>query len=220
MATDVGDHYRLDATYSIRMPPAFDPLEPRVCRVISRVPLGAVCVLVMGFYAWTARTNVRQMYGISDPADAHYNQLVEGFRSGQLNLKREVPPGLTKLADPYDPATTISYYLIGKQLHDITYYRGKLYLYFGVTPALVLFWPYVALTGHYLFHKEAVAIFCAVGFLSGVTLLGALRRRYFPEVSGIVMAACALALGLTTCVPAMLQRPDIWEVPISCAYAM
>jgi tetratricopeptide (TPR) repeat protein len=186
----------------------------------GRVPLYAVCLLVLGFYAWCARPEVSQIAvgKAGNPANAYYNLLVQGFRSGQLNLKKEVPPGLAKLADPYDPVANASYRDAG--LHDTSYYKGKLYLYFGVTPALVLFWPYAALTGHYLFHKEAVAIFCAVGFLSGVTLLGALRRRYFPEVSGIVMAACALALGLTTCVPAMLQRPDIWEVPISCAYAM
>jgi hypothetical protein len=201
------------------MPPAFDFQETRLGRVISRVLLGAVCVLVLGFYAWSARPGVRQMYGINHPADAYYNQLVQGFRSGQLNLKREVPPGLTKLADPYDPVANASY-REQNQLHDVSYYKGKLYLYFGVTPALVLFWPYAVLTGHYLFHRQAVAIFCAVGFLASVALLGQLRRRYFPEVSELVVAAGALALGLTTCVPMMLQRPDVWEVPIGCAYAM
>ncbi|HSY53878.1 MAG TPA: hypothetical protein VK785_05490, partial [Opitutaceae bacterium] len=195
------------------MPQSFDPPVTRVYRIISRILLGTVCLLVVGFYAWTARPEVRQMYGISDPADAYYNQLVQGFRSGQLNLKREVPPALIKLANPYDPAANLSY-REGNQFHDTSYYKGKLYLYFGITPALVLFWPYAALTGHYLFHKQAVAIFCAMGFLASVALLCALRRRYFPEVGGGVMAACALALGLATCVPVMLQRPDVYEVPI------
>jgi tetratricopeptide (TPR) repeat protein len=188
--------------------------------------LGFVCILVLGFYAWTARPEVPQWaVGKPDnptacnPANAYYNLLVDGFRSGQLNLKREVPPGLRKLADPYDPVANFSYQT-RDGLHDTSYYKGKLYLYFGITPALVLFWPYVALTGHYLFHKEAVAIFCAVGFLVSVALLCALRRRYFPGVGRWVVAACALALGLANCVPVMLQRPDLYEVPISCAYAM
>jgi len=153
-----------------------------------------------------------------DPDEAYYNLLVEGFRSGQLNLKKDVPLGLVKLADPYDPVANAPYRDNG--LQDISYYKGKLYLYFGVTPALVFFWPYAMLTGHYLFHKQAVAIFCAIGFLASVALMCALRRRYFPEVDGMVVAASALALGLATCVPAMLQRPDVYEVPISCAYAM
>ncbi|HSY53879.1 MAG TPA: hypothetical protein VK785_05495 [Opitutaceae bacterium] len=201
------------------MPQSVDLLGTRVYRVISRILLGTVCVLVVGFYAWTARREVRQMYNISDPADAYYNQLVQGFRSGQLNLKRDVPLGLTKLADPYDPVTNVPYRK-GGRLDDASYYKGKLYLYFGVTPVVVLFWPYVVLTGHYLFHKQAVAIFCSVGFLASVALLCALRQRYFPEVGIAVLAACALALGLANCVPVMLQHSDVWEVPISCAYAM
>jgi hypothetical protein len=214
-----GDGHRLSATYSIRMPQTSDSRETRVGRAVPRVLLGVVCVLVLAFYAWSARPQVRQMYGISNPADAYYNQLVQGFRGGQLNLKREAPPGLAKLAYPYDPAANVSY-REQDQLHDVSYYKGKLYLYFGVTPALVLFWPYAMLTGHYLFHKQAVAIFCAMGFLLSVAMLCALRRRYFPEVSEAVVSVCALALGMTTSVPMMLQRPDVWEVPISCAYAM
>ncbi|HSY53880.1 MAG TPA: tetratricopeptide repeat protein [Opitutaceae bacterium] len=208
------------------MSKAFNPQGARVCRVIPRVLLGAVCVPVLGFYAWTARPEVRQM-GIwtasnpaaYDPARADYNLLVDGFRSGQLNLKRSAPFGLTKLADPTDPVANASYRM-ESGLHDTSYYKGKLYLYFGVTPALVLFWPYVALSGHYLFHKEAVAFFCSVGFLVSVVLVCAIWRRYFPEVGGWVVATCALALGLADCVPVMLQQPDVWQVAVSCAYAM
>ena len=105
-------------------------------------------------------------------------------------------------------------------MHDLSYYKGKLYLYFGVTPALILFWPFVALTGHYLFHRQAVTIFCAIGFLASVGLLRALWRRYFAEVSVGVVAACALALGLATGVPVLLSRSDVYEVAISCGYML
>jgi len=152
--------------------------------------------------------------------DAYYNLLVQGFRVGQLSLKKEVPPGLAQLADPYDPAANAPYRTGPYRLHDLSYYQGRLYLYFGVTPALILFWPYVALTGHYLFHRETVAIFCSIGFLAGVGLLGALWRRYFADVSVSVVAAGALALGLATGVPLLLSRSDVYEVPISCGYML
>jgi hypothetical protein len=103
---------------------------------------------------------------------------------------------------------------------DMSYYKGRLYLYFGVTPALILFWPFTALTGHYLFHRQAVVIFCAIGFLASVGLLRALWQRYFAEVSVWVVAACALALGLATGVPMLLSRSDVWEVPVSCGYML
>jgi hypothetical protein len=218
----------LSAIHHSNLAQNFDTLKIRVHRFIPSALLGTVCAITLGFYAWTARPGVPQSAmglwissgatATNDPADAYYNLLVQGFRNGQLNLKKEISPGLTKLADPYDPVANISYRENG--LHDISYYKNKLYLYFGVTPAVVLFWPYAVLTGHYLYHKQAVAIFCSTGFLVSVALLCAFRRRYFPEVGGVVVAACALALGLATCVPVMLQRPEVYEVPISCAYAM
>ena len=100
------------------------------------------------------------------------------------------------------------------------YYKGKLYLYYGITPALVLFWPYAALTGHYLLHKDATVIFCSVGFLAGVWLLWSLRRRYFAEVGIGVVVAGALALGLGMGTPLLLVPCDFYEVAISCGYAL
>jgi tetratricopeptide (TPR) repeat protein len=83
-----------------------------------------------------------------------------------------------------------------------------------------LFWPFVALTGHYLSDRQAVTIFCAIGILASVGLLRALWRRYFAEVSVGVVVVCALALGLATGVPAMLPRSEVHEVATSCGYML
>jgi tetratricopeptide (TPR) repeat protein len=155
-----------------------------------------------------------------DAADTYYNLLVRGFRAGQLSLKKEAPTGLAQLADPYDPTANAPYRTAPYRLHDLSYYKGRLYLYFGVTPALILFWPFVAITGQYLFHRQAVVIFSAMGFLASVGLLRALWRRHFPEVSVWVVAACALAFGLATGVPMLLGRCEAYEVAISCGYML
>ena len=181
--------------------------------------LAAVCALVIGIYAYMAQPGVWESLS-QNAADAYYNLLVQGFRAGQLSLKKELPPGLAQLADPYDPANTVLYQSPSYQLLDLSYYNGRLYLYFGVTPALILFWPFVALTGHYLFQSQAVTIFSAIGFLASVGLLRALWRRYFAEVSVWVVVACTLALGLATGVPVLLSRSDVNEVAISCGYML
>jgi tetratricopeptide (TPR) repeat protein len=181
--------------------------------------LAAVCALVIGLYAFMAQSGPVELM-TSNAADTYYNLLVQGFRAGQLSLKKEVPPGLTKLADPYDPAANILYSGRPYRLLDLSYYKERLYLYFGVTPALILFWPFAVLTGRYLFHAQAVAIFCMIGFLVGAGLVRALWRRYFDEVNVVVVAACVLALGLTTGVPVLLSRSDVYEVPISCGYML
>ena len=181
--------------------------------------LGAVCALVIGLLGWMAGEHGAE-FASPPAAEEHYNLLVDGFRAGQLSLKREIPAGLAQLPDPYDPAANQPYRSPPIGLHDASYYHGRLYLYFGPTPAFVLFWPWVALTGHYLPERAAVVIFCALGFLAAAGLLRALWRRYFPEVSVGAVAAGCLALGLATAVPVMLQRPSFYEVPISCAYAL
>jgi tetratricopeptide (TPR) repeat protein len=176
--------------------------------------LAAASAAVVGVYAYTAHSGFLASASLN-AADTCYNLLVQGFRVGQLNLKKDVPPGLAQLADPYDRTANTQYAVL-----DLSYYKGKLYLYFGVTPAVVLFWPYVALTGHYLSQKDAALIFCVIGFLASVGLLCALWRRYFAEASIGVVAACVLALGLATGVPVILSRCDVYEVAISCGYAL
>ena len=181
--------------------------------------LAVVCALVLGVYAYMMQSGLLELLSPS-AADTYYNLLIRGFRAGQLSLQKEVPPGLAQLPDPYDSVANVRYRLMPYRLHDLSYYKGRLYLYFGVTPALILFWPFAALTGHYLFHRQAVAIFCAIGFLASVGLLHALWRRYFAEVSVGVVVACALALGLTTGTPNLLSWSDVYEVPISCGYML
>jgi tetratricopeptide (TPR) repeat protein len=176
--------------------------------------VAAVCVLVGGVYAYIAHSGLLVSTSLN-AADTYYNLLVRGFRAGHLSLEKEVPPGLAQLADPYKRMASTPYGVL-----DLSYYKGKFYLYFGVTPAVVLFWPYAALTGHYLSQKDAEVIFCLVGFLASVGLLCALWRRYFAEVSAAVVAAGALALGLATFTPVLLARCDVYEVSISCGYAM
>jgi tetratricopeptide (TPR) repeat protein len=182
--------------------------------------LAVVCALIIGVYEWSAKSGVVELWG-GQAANSYYNLLVQGLSAGQLNLQREVPPGFAQLADPYDPAANRNYLKTdGYPLLDLSYYQGKLYLYFGATPALLLFWPYTALTGDYLLHKDAVIIFCAVGFLASVGLLYALWRRYFATVNfGVVMAG-TIALGLVPFIPAILPQSDVYEVAISCGYAL
>ena len=69
----------------------------------QRALLTTVCVVVVCGYAYAARLSYTVTWSLN-PADEFYNLLVQGFRAGQLNLKKEVPPKLAQLADPYNPA--------------------------------------------------------------------------------------------------------------------
>src|SRR5262249_29697943 len=132
--------------------------------------LGVLCASLIGVYAWNARSGCWELAG-GPPANSYYNLLAQGLRAGQLHIRRQAPPGLSELADPYDPEANVAYLMSdGQPLYDISYYKGKLHLYFGVMPAVALFWPWHELTGRYFLHKDAVVILCAVGFLAGAGL--------------------------------------------------
>ena len=85
---------------------------------------------------------------------------------------------------------------------------------------MILFWPFTALSGECLLHRQAVAIFCAIGFLTSVGLLRAMWQRYFARVSGWVVGACIVALGFATGAPLLLSQADVYEVAISCGYML
>lgn len=171
----------------------------------------ASCAVVW-LYFWIARPAISQLLGNHSAQTAYYNRLVDGFRSGHLYLAGDPAPEMAKLKNPYDPIENGPY-----RLHDATYYKGKYYLYFGPTPALVLFWPYVAITGEYLWHRQAVAIFGSAAFLISVGLLCAIRRRYFPRAGAWAMFFAVIGLGFANTIPIVLRRPDVWEVPITCS---
>lgn len=160
---------------------------------LRRYMFFVVCVAVVGMLIMGAEPGVSVLKN-SDAKICYYNLLVQGFQAGQLNLKKEVPPGLAQLANPYDPAENAPYMA---DVGDMSYYKGALYLYYGVAPALVLYWPYVAITGHYLQDASAGLIFCSLGFLVGAVLLYAIWRRYFPRVNMWAAMAGILIFGLT-----------------------
>jgi hypothetical protein len=177
--------------------------------------VGAMLALiaVAMLYAWIAAP-ARSQLGPLRAKDAYYNQLADGFLRGQLHLAREVPAGLATLADPYDPYQNGPY-----RIHDASYYDGKLHLYFGASPTLVLFIPYRLLTGEYLWHRQAVAVFAVLMVIGYAWIVLYWRRRLLPESGPIVTGMLVLGAGLGGLVPVMLRRPDVWEVPIACAAA-
>ena len=178
----------------------------------ERIFIAAIVGLTIWFYTWTVRPEpAGELIGPENRG--YYNLLTRGFLRGQLALDTPVDPVLATLKNPYDPAERG-----GHGLHDASYYKGKFYLYFGVTPALVLFVPFRLLTGVFIDESLASLIFASGGLIAMVGLLRALRRRYFPTASAAVFLGAVSALGLANMMPALLRRASIWEVPITGAH--
>jgi tetratricopeptide (TPR) repeat protein len=157
--------------------------------------------------------------GNPEPREAAYNLLSRGLLSGHLHVDKEVPPGLARLANPYDPAANKAYRVDPRyRLEDFSYYQGRLYLYFGAAPALLLFIPWHLVTGAWLPHWLAVVILCSGGLLINLSLVRSVKARVFPGSEPWMTAVAALILGLGSYAPILLSRADMWEIPIAFNY--
>jgi len=176
----------------------------------------AVVVLVAAgwFYLWTA-TSAGSPYSTKLQQDDLYSRLADGFLAGQLSLIEKPNPALAELDDPWDPAKNAGL----SAFHDVSYYHGKYYLYFGPAPAVLLLAPWKLLTGTYLGENVASAVFSLLGVAASMGLVLAIRRRYFPGLGGWVGGLCLAVLPLGNLAPLLLRRPVYYELAISSAYA-
>ena len=173
-----------------------------------------VIVLVVAFYFWTTMSN-----GIdpSAPSKYFYPLLARAFVEGHLYLDVPPSPKLLALQDPYDPQQSgVLRYAMG----DATLYHGKYYLYFGPTPAILLFAPYLVFTDCDFPQKIAVPIFCSIGFVISAQLFLMILRDHFFGVPVWLKLTCVLSLGMANLIPFLQRTPDVYETAIACAYGL
>ena len=184
----------------------------------ERLALGGVAVIaacIAGFYLLVG-TTVQRPFAFKKADSNYYPLLVDGFRAGHLGLAADPPAGLAKLSNPYDPAQREQAGLV--DMHDVSYFHGRYYLYFGVAPAVTLFWPFRAFTGVHFSQELATILFCIGGYFCSLGLFLGFRRRYFPDTAPGWIWLGALMIGTGNLCPAMLARNSVWEVPIAAAY--
>jgi hypothetical protein len=142
-----------------------------------------------------------------------YGYLTEALLSGQLHFQVEPDPRLLQLTDPYAGNQGIP------RLHDATLFHGRYYIYFGVTPVAVLFAPWKLLAGSYLRDGTAIVLFAFAGFVAATGLWVCGARRYFPGLAPAWLALGIVMLGFGNYSFFLIQTPDVYQVPIACAYA-
>lgn len=182
-----------------------------------------LCAFTLGVYALIG-LNQRSEFGDAPAEGAYYNLLAAGFRAGQLHLPVEPPAGLLALRDPLDPAANAPFrgaiYTGSGRLHDLSLFEGRLHLYFGPSPALLLFGPFSWITGRFLSHAAAAVLLAATAFLAATALLRAIRTEWFPQASTTTLASGVIALGIGNGAPLVLCRAEIWEVAILCGHLL
>ena len=177
----------------------------------GRLP-GLLFVAIASIYFATAWVGgpARNWHG---QTSEYYGLLTDAFLAGQTNLLVRPSAELLALPDPYDPAANARL-----RLHDASLFRGKYYLYFGPTPAVVLFLPYKVLTGSQIPSRIAVALFCTCGFACSCALFFLLAKREKWDCPQWFASAAVLSLGAVPPVAVLLTRPSFYEVAIGAGY--
>jgi len=187
------------------------------------IGFGIAILLLLAFYGWTAHPTIGPLYNKlylppGAPAD-YYNALARAFLAGKTSLFIEPRPELLALDDPYDPIKNHQRDAQGfYALHDASLYKGKYYVYFGVTPAVMVFTPFLFVTGEYLPPSVAATLLALGGLVFTALLLNLLADRFFPSLGNGARFALIITLGCCNCVPYLLRSPMFYEIAILSAY--
>jgi hypothetical protein len=170
----------------------------------------AACIVLIVWMGlgWDRATS-RDTYTGSKPD--YYSLLVHGFAKGHLYMDVVADPR----RESKDPAVRAK----ADYLLDGSYFKGRYYLYFGVTPAALFLFPYSRVTGGDLDPRVLVVLFAVAGFLFtlGVVRMAARDLRW--RTGGFYQVTAAACLAFATAVPSLLARSMFYEVAIAGGYA-
>lgn len=145
-----------------------------------------------------------------------YNTLVDAWEAGQMNLLFEPPEGISSVGDMWNHK---DHHVLRRRFWDIVLYEGKFYLYFGVTPALLLYAPARLLGLGCVNDAFATAIFCSVALMAMLALLRRILHAFEISPPLWMLGFALISLGFGTTVPFLLRTCAVYQVSISCGYA-
>ncbi|MCR5502608.1 MAG: hypothetical protein K6F53_06345 [Lachnospiraceae bacterium] len=188
--------------------------ETELCRFDRRQRLiaGATVLLLILFTYFLTSSHVL-FEETARPHHQQYKELAHALKEGQVALPGEASEGLLKAENPYDTiflqANGIDYRA------DYAYYKGRYYVYFGIVPEILVYYPYYLLTGKDFPNHAAVFLFFS-GFAAGVFFLNAqLIRRYFKLIPYAAYLILSAATVLSPPFAYLAFTADLYSVPIT-----
>ncbi|MCR4749779.1 MAG: hypothetical protein K5877_08335 [Lachnospiraceae bacterium] len=177
-------------------------------KLVTLLTLIAVIILA-GFINRSDEVLMRSPW----PHHTQYQELARSLEKGTVELLEQyVDPRLTEVDNPYDTimlqAEGISYSM------DYAFYDGHYYAYFGIVPELLLYYPYHVIKGADLPNYKAGYIL-SVLMITGVFLLTTgIVKRYVKSLSYVFYLILCVSASLGAEFVYLIQRPDIYNIPI------
>lgn len=169
--------------------------------------LGHLWAVIFVIYAWfitfgnftTWRNTTR-----------YYTQLADAFRNGQLHVDADPGEALLAAEDPY---STTSRPAFNDEIWDMSLYKGKLYLYWGPVPALLItpiqFITNAKITDMYLVYF----FYCGLLVFNSLIILK-LWRLFFANIPIWNVILSIFVIGFILPVLWSLNRPEVYQAAI------
>lgn len=169
--------------------------------------VGHVWAIIIIIYVWYITFGTFTEWRAST---RYYSLLADAFGKGQLHV--DVEPGAALLAadDPYNSEGRPPF---DDDVWDLSFYNGKLYLYWGPVPALLITPIQSALD------RPIADLFLVFFFLCGLLVINSLLilklwRLFFADIPVRSVVASIFVIGLILPILWSLSIPDVYEAAI------
>jgi len=145
-----------------------------------------------------------------DRTTHYYTQLANAFSKGQLYVDLKPGTALAEAPDPYHPTDRPAF---DDEVWDMSLYKGKLFLYWGPVPALLI------TPIQMIFEKKITDNYLTFFFFSGLLIFNSLtvirlRKILFPALPVRVMLISIILIGLICPILWSLSTPNVYEAAI------
>ncbi|MDR2425900.1 MAG: hypothetical protein LBD46_01740 [Endomicrobium sp.] len=147
----------------------------------------------------------------------YYNFLAASFKSGKLFMPIEPSEKLKSLNNPYD-SQELNKNLDFKRFDyiiDLSYFKEKYYLYFGITPVIMLYLPFQIITKHFLSDSSVTLFFGILSFCMSLIILKKIILKINKnENKFLIEILSIMAAGLSSVVCYLITLSRVYEVAI------
>ena len=169
--------------------------------------LGHLWAVIFVVYAWFITFGNFTTWNHST---RYYTQLADAFGKGQLYVDQSPGKAMLEAEDPYSPITRP---VFEDEVWDLSLYKGRLYLYWGPVPALLITPIQI------LLDKKIADIFLVYFFSAGLLIFNSLillklRQKFFPTIPAWNVFICIPLIGLILPILWSINIPDVYEAAI------
>ncbi|MBQ4552981.1 MAG: hypothetical protein IJA59_08525 [Clostridia bacterium] len=130
----------------------------------------------------------------------------------QTQVAHAPDAALAAMEDPYDPTERIAQGV--EYMFDYAYYNGNYYTYFGLTPVLVFYAPFYAVTGYLPSYTTSALFFALLSVLAAFLCLWEATRRFVKRPGLVMLCLCGAALTLGSNVLMLQSCADRYHLSI------